>query len=55
MTGRASYMLRIVATKAHDAHEPNEDVLHAKPVRDYYGQAAGDYTLSVTKTRPGDG
>ncbi len=132
------YLLRVVATKAYDAHEPNEDILHATPidigtdvkagmmdggdadyfkimtgdgdaslvaavanksttlrpqitlfdanktdlgsqynttdggdisyafkaapnttyfvrVRDYYGKAAGDYTLTVAEKPPGDG
>jgi len=132
------YLLRVVATKAYDAHEPNEDILHAAPiaiganvnagimdggdgdyykiatgekeasmlievanksttlrpqitlydanktnlgsqynttgggnisyafkaapkaayyirVRDYYGKAAGDYTLSIMEKPPGDG
>lgn len=26
------YLLRIVATKAYDAHEPNDDILHAKEI-----------------------
>jgi hypothetical protein len=26
------YLLRVVATKAYDAHEPNGDILHAKPI-----------------------